>query len=273
MQVTILGCGYVGRAVAQRWRQQGLIVTATTTRPARIPELTELADRAVVVRGDDAASLQPLLADQSVLLVSVGASSAASYRDDYLTTAKTLVSVLPQTSVYQVIYTSSCGVYGDHEGQWVTEESPLYPATENSKILAATEQVWLNARSDHLKVCVLRLGGIYGPGRELTRIFARAFGNPRAGTGTEVSNWVHLDDIVAGIDFARRHQLDGLYNLVQTEPISSGELLNRLSRTYDLPAVQWNPDQPSARSYHARISNQKLRSAGFEVQHPVLILE
>ncbi len=273
MNVTIIGCGYVGTAVARHWQQQGLTVTATTTTPARISELAPLVDRAVVVKGNDAANLEALLTHQQVVLLSVGAAdrSASGYEEAYLTTAETLAALLPQhPTVQQVIYTSSYALYGDHRGGWVTEETAIAPANPNGEILAAAEQVLLDSQSDRLKVCVLRLGGIYGPGRELIKIFGRAAGTTRPGDGTDASNWVHLDDIVGAIDFARVHQLSGIYNLVQTEPTTTGDLFDRLFQQHQLDPIQWDASQTSNRPYNARVSNQKLRDAGYQFQHPVL---
>ncbi|MBF2051448.1 MAG: SDR family oxidoreductase [Elainella sp. C42_A2020_010] len=271
MNVTIIGCGYVGSAVARCWRQQGLTVTATTTTPERIPELAQLADRAIVVQGTDASGLQALLHHQQVVLLSVGAPNRSLYQDTYLATAKTLVQLLSQnSSVEQVIYTGSYAVYGDHQGAWVTEESSIAPANENGEILAETERVLLSASSDRLRVCVLRLGGIYGPGRELVKIFGRIAGTTRAGDGTDASNWVHLDDIVGAIEFARVQQLQGIYNLVQDQPITTGELFDAIFSKHNLPPIRWDPAQPSTRPYNARVSNQKLRAAGYQVQYPVI---
>lgn len=267
MNVTIIGCGYVGSAVAQLWQQQGLTVTATTTTPERISELSTLANHALVVQGSDAAQLKALLENQQVVLLSVGAHNPKVYEDAYLTTAKTLVEVLKQSSVEQVIYTSSYAVYGDQQGNWVTEESPIAPASANGEVLAAAEQVLLSA-ADRLRICIFRLGGIYGPGRELIKIFGRVAGTTRPGDGSDASNWVHRDDIVSAIDFAKAHQLQGIYNLVQDQPISTGELFDAIFSKHNLPKVSWDASQSSNRPYNARVSNRKLREAGYQFQHP-----
>ncbi|MEA5597459.1 NAD-dependent epimerase/dehydratase family protein [Rivularia sp. UHCC 0363] len=270
MNVTILGCGYVGSAVAQRWQQQGLSVTVTTTRPERLPALSDIANRAVVVQGNDAAALRELLQDQQVLLLSVGAQHRSAYAETYLDTAKTLLQVLP-ASLQQIIYTGSYAVYGDQQANWVTEASPIFPANENGEILAETERLLLSAANrlrDRLKVCVLRLGGIYGAGRELVKIFSGIAGTTRPGDGSEASNWVHLDDIVGAVEFARAQQLSGIYNLVQ-EPITTGGLFEQILTKQNLPPVVWDSSQTSSRPYNARVSNQKLRDAGYQFLHPV----
>jgi nucleoside-diphosphate-sugar epimerase len=263
----ILGCGYVGVRVAQVW-QQTLTVTATTTTPARVAELEAIAQQVKVLKGDDASALRSLLQDQEIVLLSMGARYG-SYAETYLKTAETLVGVLPDCpSVRQIIYTGSYAVYGDQGGAWVDEETTVAPANENGEILAATEQVLLQAANDQLQVCVFRLGGIYGPGRELVKIFGRVAGTTRPGTGEDAANWVHLDDIVGAIDFARQQGLNGIYNLVGTVPLTSKELLDQVMSTHHLPPISWNPAQPSLRPYNAKVSNQKLRSAGYTFIHP-----
>lgn len=266
--LAIVGCGYVGRAVAQVWRQQGHSVTVTTTTEARIPELATLADRAIVLQGEDEVGWRSLLQNQTAVLLCLGARNADAYESTYLGTARTLVKVLPDMpTVQQVIYTGSYAVYGDRQGTWVDETTPVAPVTRNGEILAATEQVLLSASSAARKVCLFRLGGIFGEGRELAKIYGRVAGTTRPGTGQEAANWVHLEDIVGAIDFARRHNLQGIYNLVCTVPLTVGEVIDRVCTTHNLPPVAWDASLPSARSYNAKVSNQKLRDMGYQFIH------
>ncbi|MFE1747562.1 SDR family oxidoreductase [Coleofasciculus sp. H7-2] len=273
MNVAIIGCGYVGKAVAQYWRQElGFTVAATTTSPERISELEAVAQRVVVVKGDDFASLQSVLENQDTVLLSIGAKNAHVYEQTYLKIAHNLVSVLKQTpSVRQLIYTGSYAVYGDKNGEWVDEESPVAPANQNGHILCDTEQVLLSASTEKLGVCILRLGGIHGSGRELSKIFSRVVGTTRPGNGEDTTNWIHLDDIVAAIEFVRKHQLQGIYNLVDDAHLTYRELLDRVCEQHKLPKVFWDESQKSVRPYNARVSNQKLKAAGFELSHPETI--
>ena len=268
MRVAIIGCGYVGTAVAQNWRQEsGIVVTATTTSQERVSELSALSARAVVIKGDDAA-VQSVLQDQDTVLLSVGAPSANVYEETYLRTAKTLVKVLEQApTIQQVIYTGSYAVYGDQDGVWVDEDTPVAPANQNGEILCNTEQVLLAASSNRLRVCIFRLGGIYGPGRELVKIFRHVAGTTRPGTGVDVTNWIHLDDIVAAVDFARQQRLQGVYNLVNDVPLTSRELLERLCERHGLAQVSWDSSESKARPYNARVSNQKLKAVGYQFIH------
>ena len=264
----ILGCGYVGKAVANLWRRS-LTVTATTTTPTRLTQLEDVAPRVELFKGNDEATLRSLLQNQQIVLLSVGAPNADAYEETYRQTAKTLAACLKDApTVQQVIYTGSYAVYGDRQGAWVDETSSLAPANRNGEILAETEQILLSAASDSCRVCILRLGGIYGPGRELTKIFQRTVGTTQPGDGEDATNWVHLDDIVGAIDFARQQQLEGIYNLVADAPSTLKDLLDRLCTTHNLPAVTWDASSKSVRPYNARVSNQKLKAAGYQFVHP-----
>ena len=268
MKAAIIGCGYVGSTVAQRWRGQGLSVLATTTRAERVNELMTVADQVEVVRGTDAERLHALLADRQVVLLCVGSKRGGNYSETYLGTAKTLAQVLPSTTVQQLIYTSTYSVYGQHNGAWVTEEAPAVPATDNGKIIAATEQTLLETMTPERQVCILRLGGIYGPGRTLEKIYSRAAGSIRSGKGDEGSNWVHLHDIVGAIDWVRQHRLAGLYNLVQDEILTVRELIDAVCQRYRLDSVKWDETKPSDRPYNVRVSNAKLKGTGYQFVHP-----
>jgi dTDP-4-dehydrorhamnose reductase len=66
------------------------------------------------------------------------------------------------------------------------------------------------------------------------------------------------------VEFAAVEKLQGIYNLVNKEPQSSRDLLDRLSEQHDLPKVMWNPSEQQVRPYNSRVSNQKLEAAGYK---------
>jgi nucleoside-diphosphate-sugar epimerase len=269
MKVAIVGCGYVGTATAKHLRgKSDCTVTATTTTATRVVELEGVAQRVAVLKGNDKDAIASVLQEQDAVMLCVGARNPHTYRESYIDTATTLVSVLQQIpTVKQVIYTGTYSVYGDRQGEMVNEESPVAPANPNGEILAETERVLLAASSPNLHVCILRLGGIYGPGRELVKIFRGWAGSTRPGRGEDVTNWVHRDDIVGGLTFALENRLQGIYNLVGDVSLSSRELLDRIFETHNLPQVSWD-GSPSVRPYNARVSNQKIKAAGYQFVHP-----
>jgi nucleoside-diphosphate-sugar epimerase len=102
----------------------------------------------------------------------------------------------------------------------------------------------------------------------LERIYSRAAGQTRPGNGGEWANWIHRSDIVGAIEFARSHSLSGIYNLVQDEIPTVKELIAEVCDLYSLAPVQWDPSQPSARPYNAKVSNAKIKAAGYQFVHP-----
>ena len=273
MNVAIIGCGYVGYKVAQYWQQKmNFVVSVTTTSPERVPALQSVSQRVLVTCGNDLDSLKSVLHNQDVVLLSVGAKGGEVYEETYLQTAQALVSSLQQIkSVKQLIYTGSYAVYGDRNGVWVDEETPLAPANLNAQILRKTEDVLLSASNENLRVCIFRLGGIYGTGRELVKIFSRYSGETRPGNGEDITNWIHLDDIVGAIEFARHHRLQGIYNLVDDAHLTSRDLLDSLFEKHNLPKVKWDTSIKNTRPYNAWVSNEKLKEAGYKLIHPQMI--
>ncbi|MEA5500330.1 NAD-dependent epimerase/dehydratase family protein [Limnoraphis robusta] len=272
MNIAIIGCGYVGSAVSRYWSQTlELTVTATTTTPQRVESLEKIANRVVVVNGNDPEALKSVLQGQNTVLLSVASKGRdpQAYQLAYQKTAQTLATVLPQVpEVRHLIYTGSFGLYGDQNGVTVDESSPVFPADKNQQIIYKTEQLLLDLASENLKVCILRLGGIYGPGREIVKIFSRIFGTTQPGNGRYPTAWVHLDDIVGAIEFSRQHQLEGIYNLVDNSSLTRRELIDLMCEKYDLQNVTWDVSLPNNRPYNVRVSSQKIQEAGYQFIHP-----
>lgn len=272
MNILILGCGYVGSEVA-RWEQKnGHRVTVTTTTPEKVSKLSAISDRVALVEGNDLKAISNVIKDCEVVLLSVGAKSRDTYYQSYQEVATNLVTALrDNNTVRQVIYTGSYSVLGDRKGQWTDETVSTNPINEKGKILVATEEILLAARSEKLKVCIFRLGGIYGKGRELIKIFGSLSGTTRSGKGDDYSNWIHLQDIVNGIEVAREKQLDGIYNLASDECLTTGEFFERLFTAHNLPPITWDATKESSRPYNTRLSNQKIKDAGMQFIYPQIV--
>lgn len=270
MKLAIIGCGYVGSAVAQMWHQAGHDVTVTTTTPAKKQQLQAIATEVAVVTGRDLAGLQQVVSDREVVLLSVGSKERTpqGYCQAYLETAQNVVKAATSTGVKQLIYTSSYGILKENSGATIDETVEVKPQDEYGEILHQTEQTLLSVPKSEFISCILRLTGIYGPGRELIKIFRRVAGTTRPGEGDEYTNWVHLEDIVRAIDFARSERLRGIYNLNSDEFLTIKEFLDRLFTAHNLPPVTWDSTQPSTRAANIKLSNQKLKQAGFELVHP-----
>ena len=274
MKITIIGCGYVGSAIASQWQKQGHQVTVTTTTPKKVPFLQTIASEVAIANGGELDNLKQVIKDREIILLSLAAKqrTVEGYRQSYLATAKNLIEAIEDTpSVRQLIYTGSYGIMGNKNGAWTDETAPIKPINELGEILAQTEEILLSRAELKSKVCILRLSGIYGPERELIKIFRSRAGTIRPGDGRDYTNWIHLDDIVNGIEFARQKQLSGIYNLNSDEILSTDEFFTRLFATHNLPPITWDSSQPSLRPYNLKLDNQKLKAAGFKLIYPQII--
>lgn len=277
-KVAIIGCGYVGRAVACYWQKQGHFVTVTTTRKERVAELEEVAAQVVIMTGNDAKAVQSVVQNQDTCLVSLAPIStrqvdAEVYWETYIPTAKNLVAALKETSsVKQLVYLSSCSVYGNKNGEWVDETSGVDTDNEYNQVLGEAEQILLSSACEDLSVCILRLGGIYGSGRELMKRLSRLAGKTLPGSGENVGFWIHVDDIVRAVDFARQHRLNGIYNLVNDLRWTYQYLCDYVCEKQCLERIVWDASKPSFRPLNAQISNQKIKAAGYRFIHPNTIV-
>ena len=276
MKLAIIGCGYVGRVVSRLWYEAGNEVTVTTTTPDKVPELQKIANQVIVLTGNDLSSLKQVVANQDLVLLTVGAKQRTSetYRQAYLETAQNVVTAIKANSgVKQLIYTNSYSIINNQSGNVIDETVTIDPQNEFSEILHQTEQVLLSVPETDFRTCILRLTGIYGPGRELIKIFRRAAGTTRPGAGEYYSNWVHLNDIVRAIDFAQAKQLQGIYHLNSDECLTIKEFFQRLFQVHGLPPVIWDSSQTSTRAFNIKLSNQKIKDAGFKFAHPQIEFE
>lgn len=280
MRITILGCGYVGTALARHWRLHAdHQVRVTTTSPGRRAELEPLADAVHVLEGGDAEALHMALAGSEVAVFSLAPTGtsqvgAEGYDATYLSTFKALERVLPRLpTLRQLIYTASCSVYGDAGGGWVDETTPPAPRDRHGEILLASEQRLQACSEGDRRVAILRLGAIYGPGRELAPRFRRLAGSTRAGDGASFTSWIHRDDVVGALAWAVDSGLEGIVNLVDDEPLSVRELCDRVLTAAGLETVRWDPGAAPERALaNRRISNRQLHSLGYRLHHPRLQL-
>jgi nucleoside-diphosphate-sugar epimerase len=164
-----------------------------------------------------------------------------------------------------VTYLSSAGVYGNQFGAVCDESTPTDRSNSANALLADAEHAILSLNASGTSTCVLRLGGIYGPNKDIASYIRSASGQMVPKNGSHVNAWVHLQDIVRGIDFAFSKQLKGIFNLVDDLQVSRRDLSNLLCDDQGLAPVIWdNHDRPDARIFNARVSNEKLKKLGFQ---------
>jgi nucleoside-diphosphate-sugar epimerase len=117
-----------------------------------------------------------------------------------------------------VVYLSTVGVYGDHGGGWVDEQTPVAPTSERSRWRVAAEQAWEQFGARHgIPVAVLRLAGIYGPGQNALVQVARGKARRIVKPG-QLFNRIHVADIAQAIEAAFARRAGGIFNVADDEP-------------------------------------------------------
>ena len=153
------------------------------------------------------------LAESDCLLVSVPPDASG---DPVLRCYADVLARSPRLNA--VVYLSTIGVYGDHGGAWVDETTEPTPISERSRARLEAERAWaaLAARTDKT-VAILRLSGIYGPGRnalvQVARLTAKRIVKPG-----QVFNRIHADDIGTAIDAAFVRRAGGIVNVADDQP-------------------------------------------------------
>jgi dTDP-4-dehydrorhamnose reductase len=178
-----------------------------------------------------------------------------------------------------IVYLSSLGVYGDHNGAWVDETAATIPAHARGGARLHAEQAWQAlGRKRGVPVAVLRLAGIYGPGQNVfTRLLAgRAHRVAKPG---HVFNRIHVADIAQAIDAAFATRADGLFNVTDDEPAAYSDQVLMAARLLGIdPPKELSMEEahavltPMALSFYAgcvRVRNDKLKTAlGVTLRYP-----
>lgn len=251
----ILGFGYSAEAVARLALAAGWQVSGTTRDPAR-------ADRM------RAMGVGPLLLPDGLMDAAAGAShilaSAApdAAGDPFLQHYPALADLMPAWTGYL----STTGVYGDHAGGWVDEDTPLTPSTTRGMWRVAAEAQW---QATGMGVHIFRLAGIYGPGRgpfakvkdgSARRIIKRG----------QVFSRIHVDDIAQAVMASMQAPVAGgrIYNLCDDDPAPPQDVLAYAASLLGLPAppeVDFDTAEMTAmaRSFYAeskRVSNARMKA-------------
>lgn len=263
MKIGILGGGYVGRALGLHWKKcySNDQVLITTRDPEKIEELAHFCTIPYLITSS---SLLDFLQTLDALVVCLAPDNSSNYVDTYLKTAQQILFHLPNCPLLkQIVYTGSTSVYGEWNGEWVNEDSPLHPIHPNGQILCETERIFLEGITEHRKVCIFRLGEIYGPGREIEERLKKMQGIYFPGNGENYTNLIHLSQIVKGIEYALKHNLQGIYNLCNDLHEKRKDFYNKICKHYHLPPVLWDPLKTSIHGGNKRVSNEKIKKKGF----------
>jgi nucleoside-diphosphate-sugar epimerase len=266
MTKLIFGCGYLGERVARLWREAGAEVAVVTRRAERAAALERLGFRPIVADVTRPESLTSL-PNAETLLFAVGHNRAAqeSIADVYAGGVRNALNALPRT-VQRFVYISTTGVYGPAGGEWVDENTLPDPQREGGKASLAAEIV-LASHSVGANSVILRLAGIYGPGR-VPFLDELRTGRPIPAPIDGYLNLIHVDDAAAIVFAAGRMPAFGngprTYCVSDGQPVTRSEFYCQVARQIGAQPpsfVEPKPNSPRAERAAAnrRISNNRMQ--------------
>lgn len=269
MRILIIGCGYVGGALAEQLLARGAQVFAVrrSTAETTSPSLSKAHWLTADITQKEAVRQLAGSWDAVVNCVSSSRGGVEVYQRVFLEAGRYLREIFSAQPPRLYIHLSSTSVYGQTTGEWVTEDSPTEPNSETGRILVATERLWLDAAAGGFPVNVLRLAGIYGPGRcyWLNQFLS---GSARLGQGEgRFLNMIHRQDVVRAIlKVLEQPQNAGarIYNVVDDEPVPLRELYEGLAHLLKRPLPPTAGHETSTPRKRAltnkRVSNHRLKT-------------
>lgn len=236
LRLFVFGLGYVGDAFADALRARGWEIAATARDAVQAEKLR--AQGILPADPSDRDAMAAALTGVNAILVTAPPSP------DGCPALEAIIPALAQAQAYPdwIGYLSTTGVYGDFDGRWVFETSPLKAQSVEGARRVGAERDWQEvARGMGLTLAAFRLPGIYGPGRSaLDRL--RAGEGRRIVKAGQVFSRIHVEDIVTGLLASLdRPRAGGVYNLVDDEPAPPQDVMEHAARLLGVPVP---PDLP-----------------------------
>lgn len=262
------GHGYSAQAFSRLLPSSAWRVIGTTRTTDKADRLRETGIEPVIWPGEDVSAV---LEQADALLISAAPGKEG---DPVLMQFRDEITRLASRFSW-VGYLSTTGVYGDHAGAWVDEDTPLTPATSRGQARVLAEAEWQSIPD--LPVHIFRLAGIYGPGRG-------PFAKVRSGTARriikkdQVFSRIHVEDIAQVLWASINQPSPGaVYNLCDDDPAPPQDVIAYAAQLLDLPeppaeAFETADMTPMARSFYAeskKVRNDKIKEElGVELKYP-----
>jgi len=267
------GLGYTGQALAVVLKDQGWKISGTTRDEATKKRLERDGYQMFLLDGDHQMPVD-VLDDVSHVLLSIPPGDKGD--PVFLRYGTALAE--RASKLEWVGYLSTTGVYGDRQGGWVDENSPLTPSTARGEKRLKAETDWLELYKSHdLPVHLFRLAGIYGPGSNQLEKVAAGKANRRIKPG-QIFSRIHVDDIV-GILMASMFKPNPgqAYNVCDDEAVPPQDVVTFAAQLLNVEPPQeiaFNPKDMTAMglSFFAeskRVSNERVKAElGYVFKYP-----
>lgn len=269
----IFGYGFSSKAIAREARVQFNSIYGTTRNPDKAERLSSQGVSGLVFDGINTSNeVQLALRESTHMLISIAPGEA----DPVLETIGNKLSHFCP-NLQWIGYLSTVGVYGNHDGAWIDEETEPKPVSKRSKQRVAAENEWkrITEKMD-IPLAVFRLSGIYGPGRN-TFTTIEAGRSRRLVKPGQVFNRIHSDDIGSAVASAIKNNIPGIFNITDNEPAPPQDLItlaHELMGKTPPPEMDFETADitPMARSFYGenkRVRNQKSKDIlGMEYKWP-----
>jgi nucleoside-diphosphate-sugar epimerase len=269
----IFGAGYSGRAFGRLMAAGGVEIGGTTRAPENFDHLLQAGIEPLLFDGETVSDAVRLALTMATHLI---VSTAPTEAGDPVLAADRDVLLSETPRLQWIGYLSTVGVYGDHQGDWVDETSECRPGSRRSVLRVAAEEDWLGFGKERgVPVTVLRLSGIYGPGRN-------AFVNLDKGTARrlvkpgQVFNRIHVADIAGALKHLAESRTGGIFNATDDEPAPPQDVVAYAAKLMGVeppPEIPFEtaPISPMTRSFYGenkRVSNAAIKAAGYRFAFP-----
>jgi nucleoside-diphosphate-sugar epimerase len=268
-QVVIAGCGYVGNELARMLLEEGHEVFGIRRDASR------LAPGIQAIEGDvarpESLGPAPPRVEYAVFAVGADEGSEEAYRRAYLDGLAGFLEWLADEGQRprRLVMVSSTAVYGQRRGEHIDEESPTHPTQFHGETLLASEGL---LAASGLSTVVVRLGGIYGPGRESLIDHARD-GKLQLRPAEHFTNRIHRDDAAGLLRFLLFHPSPkSIYLGVDDEAVEEAELYAWLAKETGVAAPEEAGEAAATNRLRPvgskRCSNRRLRESGYSFRYP-----
>jgi len=273
MRIFLFGAGYSARAFSRLMTGEAERIDGTTRNEQNFPLLEKSGIAPIIFDGETAPpDLIDRLAKSTHVVISISPRESG---DPSLAIVEEALR-RPGNTIRWIGYLSTVGVYGNHDGNWIDETAPLAPTSRRSLERVEAESAWEALSERHgTPVALLRLSGIYGPGRN-------AFVNLERGTARriikdgQVFNRIHVDDIAGSLRFLAGTNSGGAFNITDSEPAPPQDVV---AYAAELMGVAIPPEipfeeadlTPMGRSFYGenkRVSNQRIKALGYDFIYP-----
>jgi nucleoside-diphosphate-sugar epimerase len=264
VKIVIAGCGWLGRALGATLLGGGHQVVGVRRDPVAADRLWESGIEPMCADLASAAGVARLPPDAEAVVCcqSSSARSVAAYRAAYVEVTGNLIQFARLRGVRRLVYSGSTGVFGQSDGSWVDELTPVLPTSPTAEVLVEAEQQLLQAAQDGVPGSVVRLSGLYGPGRFGVVQRVRE-GRLALGAGDETwMNWCHLQDAVSTVEAVLlRGRPAAVYHASDAHPARRGDVVRWIAERAAIePPREEVKATPIPSRSNRRVSAERTRS-------------